>query len=72
MFGKLFTRLFGSRNDRYLKKLQKTVDQINSMEGQFAALSDDQLKEKTAEFKEAKKLSPEEITVPRNFSIRLG
>ena len=52
MFGKLFTKLIGSRNDRYLKKLQKTVDQINSMEGQFAALSDDQLKAKTAEFKQ--------------------
>ena len=52
MFGKLFTKLIGSRNDRYLKKLQKTVDQINSMEGQFSALSDEQLKAKTAEFKQ--------------------
>ncbi len=52
MFGKLFTRLFGSRNDRYLKKLAKTVDEINGMESQFAALSDEQLQAKTAEFKQ--------------------
>jgi len=52
MFGKLFTRLFGSRNDRYLKKIRKTVDEINGMESQFVALSDEQLKAKTAEFKQ--------------------
>jgi preprotein translocase subunit SecA len=52
MFGKLFTKLVGSRNDRYLKKLRKTVDQINSLESQFAALTDQQLAAKTAEFKQ--------------------
>lgn len=52
MFGKLFTKLIGSRNDRYLKKLRKTVEQINSLEEQFAALTDQQLAAKTAEFKQ--------------------
>lgn len=52
MFGKLFTKLIGSRNDRYLKKLRKTVEQINSLEAQFAALTDQQLAAKTAEFKQ--------------------
>ncbi len=52
MFGKLFTKLIGSRNDRYLKKLRKTVEQINSLEDQFAALTDQQLAAKTAEFKQ--------------------
>jgi len=52
MLGKLFTKLVGSRNDRYLKKLRKTVDQINAMESQYAALSDAQLQQKTAEFKQ--------------------
>ena len=52
MLGKLFTKLVGSRNDRYLKKLRKTVDQINAMESQFAALSDAELQQKTAEFKQ--------------------
>jgi len=52
MLGKLFTKLVGSRNDRYLKKLRKTVDQINAMESQFTALSDAELQQKTAEFKQ--------------------
>lgn len=52
MLGKLFTKLVGSRNDRYLKKLRKTVDQINAMESQFTALSDAELQQKTADFKQ--------------------
>lgn len=52
MLGKLFTKLIGSRNDRYLKKLRKTVDQINAMESQYAAMSDAELQQKTAEFKQ--------------------
>ncbi len=52
MLGKLFTKLIGSRNDRYLKKLRKTVEQINAMESQFAALSDAELQQKTAAFKQ--------------------
>lgn len=52
MFGKLFTKVFGSRNDRFLKKLEKQVQQINALEPEYAALSDDQLKQKTAEFKQ--------------------
>ncbi|MGP9799999.1 preprotein translocase subunit SecA [Rheinheimera sp. NSM] len=52
MFGKLFAKLFGSRNDRFLKKLEKQVQQINALEAEFAALSDDQLQQKTAEFKQ--------------------
>ncbi|NRQ43237.1 preprotein translocase subunit SecA [Rheinheimera sp. YQF-2] len=52
MFGKLFAKLFGSRNDRFLKKLEKQVQQINALEAEFAALSDEQLQQKTAEFKQ--------------------
>lgn len=52
MLGKLFTKLIGSRNDRFLKKLRKTVEQINAMEAQYAALSDAELQQKTAEFKQ--------------------
>jgi preprotein translocase subunit SecA len=51
MFGKIFTKLFGSRNDRFLKKLEKQVQQINALEAEYEALSDDQLKQKTEEFK---------------------
>lgn len=52
MFGKLFTKLIGSRNDRFLKKLQKKVDEINALETQYQALSDAELKAKTTELKQ--------------------
>ncbi|WNO60332.1 preprotein translocase subunit SecA [Rheinheimera sp. MMS21-TC3] len=52
MFGKLFTKLVGSRNDRFLKKLQKQVQQINALEAEYQALTDEQLQAKTAYFKQ--------------------
>ncbi len=52
MLGSLITRLIGSRNDRYLKQLRKTVNQINGLEATFVSLSDEQLQQKTAEFKQ--------------------
>lgn len=52
MLRSLFTRLIGSRNDRYLKQLRKTVDQINGLEATFSSLTDDELKQKTADFKQ--------------------
>ncbi|AWB68732.1 preprotein translocase subunit SecA [Saccharobesus litoralis] len=52
MITKILTKVFGSRNDRVLKKLQKVVDQINALEPSLEALSDDELKAKTAEFRE--------------------
>ena len=48
----LFTKLFGTRSERELKKIQPTVDKILALEGEFAALSEEALKAKTAEFKE--------------------
>lgn len=44
--------LVGSRNERLLKQLQKTVSQINALEPQWQALSDPMLQAKTAEFRE--------------------
>ena len=52
MVGSLFRKLFGSRNDRILKGLQRHVIAINALEAEFQALSDEQLKAKTAEFKQ--------------------
>jgi len=52
MFGKLFAKLVGSRNDRFLKKLKKHVQQINALEAEYQKLSDEQLKNKTSEFKQ--------------------
>ena len=44
-------RLFGSANDRFVKTLDKTVQQINGFEAAFEPLSDDELKAKTDEFR---------------------
>jgi len=44
-------KLFGSENDRRLKKMRPTVAAINALEPQFEALTDDQLKLKTEEYK---------------------
>lgn len=43
----LATKILGSSNDRELKKLQRTVDQINALETKYEALSDDELKGQT-------------------------
>ena len=47
----LFTKLFGTRSEREIKKLQPTVDKILAMEEDFKKLSDDALRGKTEEFK---------------------
>ena len=47
----LLTQIFGSRNQRLLKKLQKNVRDINALEATLEALSDEALKAKTAEFR---------------------
>ncbi|NVJ51581.1 MAG: preprotein translocase subunit SecA [Gammaproteobacteria bacterium] len=52
MFGQFLTKIFGSRNQRIIKRLQKKVDEINALEAQMEALSDEELKAKTPEFKE--------------------
>ncbi|MEL7498007.1 MAG: preprotein translocase subunit SecA [Planctomycetota bacterium] len=51
-FEKLVTGLFGSSNARYVKKLQSKVDAINALEETYAAMSDDQLREQTEQFKQ--------------------
>ena len=45
-------KLFGTRSQRELKKIQPLVDKILSLEEEYSALSEDALKGKTAEFKE--------------------
>ncbi|MBQ7412842.1 MAG: preprotein translocase subunit SecA [Alphaproteobacteria bacterium] len=44
--------LFGSANDRYLKKFKKTIADINALEPEISTLSDEALKAKTTEFKD--------------------
>ena len=47
----LFDKLFGSHSDRELKKIKPIADKIEALEEEYRALSDEQLKAKTGEFK---------------------
>ncbi|XEC95386.1 preprotein translocase subunit SecA [Paenibacillus tarimensis] len=47
----LVKKIFGDANEREVKRLMRTVDQINAMEPDFVKLSDDALRNKTEEFK---------------------
>ncbi len=49
--GGIARRLFGSSNDRQVKRLRPKVDAINALEDEIAALSDDALRAKTDEFR---------------------
>ena len=78
MFVKLMTKLFGSRNDRLLKQMRKEVAKINALEPVLEALSDEELKAKTAEFKERlsqdetlENILPEAFAVVREASKRV-
>ncbi|WP_179116568.1 preprotein translocase subunit SecA [Solemya velum gill symbiont] len=75
---KLLSKIFGSRNDRLVKRMRKTVAQINDLEPQFEALSDEQLKAKTTEFRERHEagesldaLMPEAFAAVREASRRV-
>ncbi|WP_038822056.1 preprotein translocase subunit SecA, partial [Pseudomonas syringae] len=51
MFAPLLKKLFGSKNEREVKRMLKTVQIVNAFEEQMVALSDEQLRAKTEEFK---------------------
>lgn len=79
MISNLFTKLFGSRNDRTIKNLRKTVALINALETQLEALSDEDLRAKTAEFRERydngqslDDILPEAFAVVREASKRVN
>lgn len=78
MFVNLLTKMFGSRNDRLLKQMRKEVKKINALEPVIEALSDEELKAKTVEFKERlangetlDKILPEAFAVVREGSKRV-
>ena len=52
MIQDLAKKLFGSGNDRMIKRLRPVVEKINSFEAGLQALSQEQLASKTPEFKE--------------------
>ena len=51
MLNKLLKKVFGSRNERILRRMEKSVMAINAFESQMQVLTDEQLAAKTAEFK---------------------
>ena len=52
MVAKLLSRIFGSRNDRLIKKMQAAVEKINGLEASVSTLTDEQLQAKTSEFRQ--------------------
>lgn len=51
MLGQIARKIFGSANDRFIKKQQKIVNKINNLEPDFIKLSDEELKSKTDEYR---------------------
>ena len=47
-----FTKIFGTHSEHELKRIYPIVDKIEALEPEFEKLSEDELKNKTAEFKE--------------------
>jgi len=78
MIGTLLGKVFGTKNEREMKRLWPIVEQVNSLETQMTGLSDEQHREKTGEFR--KKLEagasldnilPEAFAVVREVSRRI-
>ncbi len=77
MLTNILKKVFGSQNDRNLKRIAPIVDDINTFEPEIHKLSDDGLKAKTSEFKQRiekgetlDELLPEAFAVAREASIR--
>jgi len=51
LFGKILTKIFGTNNERVIKRLLPIVTQINALEPQIVPLTDDELRAKTVEFR---------------------
>jgi len=77
MLGQFLTKIFGSQNERVLKKLTPLVDQINTLEAGLKSLDDDALRAKTGDLKTRLSngsplddLLPEAFALVREASIR--
>ena len=78
MFGFLAKKIFGTKNERDIKRMRPQVAKINSLEETYAVLSDAQLRDKTQEFKQRyadgetlDQLLPEAFAVVREASKRV-
>jgi preprotein translocase subunit SecA len=72
MLGAVARKLFGSANDRRIRSYQPRVDDINALEPELKALSDEALKARTAEFKKqiAEGTSLDDLLVPAFATVR--
>lgn len=77
MLNTLMKKIFGSRNDRILRRMDKTIASINFFEKEMQSLSNEQLKNKTTEFKSRLKngetlndILPEAFALVREASVR--
>lgn len=78
MLASLVGSIFGTKNERELKRMRKSVDAVNALEPTISVLSDDELKAKTAEFRQRyqageslDKLLPEAFAVCREAGKRV-
>lgn len=67
----LLKKIFGSRNDRLLKKYKEVVKKINNLEADLEKLSDEQLRNKTEEFKKRHQQQNESLDsiLPEAFAV---
>ena len=77
MFISTMKKIFGTRNDRELKRMGKVVARIGALEEAMQALSDDALREKTVEFRSRladgeslEQMLPEAFAVGRGAGVR--
>ncbi|MBI9086902.1 MAG: preprotein translocase subunit SecA [Desulfobacterales bacterium] len=75
---RFLTRIFGSKNDRELRRMQPLVDQIDALEPEFKAMDDDRLRSQTGIFKQRLEkgeslddLLPEAFAAVREASVRV-
>ena len=78
MFSELLTKIFGSRNDRLIRQYRRQCAAVNKLEDSMKALSDEQLRGKTQEFRDRLEkgetldsLLPEAFAVVREASSRV-
>ncbi len=74
MIGAVARKLFGSANDRRVRSYQPRVNQINALEAEIAALSDEALKARTEDFKKqlAEGADLDDLLVPAFATVREG
>jgi len=65
--GKILQKVFGSSSQRYVKRCQELVAQINALEGEYEGLSDEQLRAKTDEFRAKLETKKREVFAPRSL-----